>query len=50
MSKGQQTVVHIEHTTSTTCQSINICISSVCQGQGQYPEKVFPMDQGGQQH
>ena len=25
------------------------CVSSVCQGQGQHPEKMFPMDQEGQQ-
>ena len=49
MPKGQQTILYIEHTTSTTCQPTIVCLSSVCQGQGQYPERVFPTYQEGQQ-
>ena len=39
MSKGQWIILYIEHTTSTTYQPTNLCISSVCQEQGQYPER-----------
>ena len=48
MSKGQQTILYTGHTTSTTHQPINLCISSVCQVQGQFPEKMFPTNQEGQ--
>ena len=48
--KGQRVILHIIHTTSTTCQPTNLCISSVCQRQGQYPERMFPTDQESQQH
>ena len=47
MPKGQQTFLHIKHTTSTTCQTTNLCINSLCQGQGWNPEKMFPTDQEG---
>ena len=49
MPKSQLTVLHTKHTTSTTCQPTNLCISSVCQGLGQYPEKMFHTDQESQQ-
>ena len=42
MSKGQWTILYIEHTTPTTCKPTNMCISSICQEQEQYPEKMFP--------
>ena len=50
MPKDQQTTLHIDHITSTICQPTNMCISSVCHGQGEYSEKMFPTDHEGQQH
>ena len=48
--KGQWAILYTKHNTSTTHQPTNLCISSVCQGQGHHPEKMFPTDKEGQQH
>ena len=50
MLEGQWTILYIEHITSTTCQPTYLYISSICQGQGQYLERMFPTDKEGQQH
>ena len=46
MSQGKWTILYIKHTTSTTCQSTNMCISSVCQGQGYLYRKAVPYKSG----
>ena len=41
----QWAIFQFKHTTFTTFQPINLCISFICQGQGQHPEKMFTKDQ-----
>ena len=39
MPEIQQTIFQFKHTAFITCQPTKLCMSLICQGQGQYPER-----------
>ena len=48
--KANRQILQLKHTPATTCQPTNLCISFICQVQGQHPEEMSTTDQKDQQY